>query len=90
MKSEEEYTYKWYLFGCKDAGYLHEKKNDVGLTFKEKLLYYFHLTTCHMCRKYVKHLKKIDTLIHESFSHIKLHQPTKNTIQKEINNRLLS
>jgi hypothetical protein len=85
---KEEYTYKWYLFGCKDAGYLHEKKNNAGLTLKEKILYNFHMATCNMCRKYIKHLKIIDALLHDYFSHIKLHHESKNTIQKEINNRL--
>lgn len=88
MKKEEEYTYKWYLFGCKDAGYLHEKKKDFGLTLKEKILYHFHMFTCAMCRKYVKHLKKIDTLLREQFYNIKLRQESKKNIQQEVKKRI--
>lgn len=81
---KEEYTYKWYLFGCKDAGYLHEKKNDKGLTFGEKILYNFHMATCKMCRKYVKQLRIIKNNIHTIFHEISMDPKTKDNIRQKI------
>ncbi|MCX8081527.1 MAG: hypothetical protein N3F09_09860 [Bacteroidia bacterium] len=88
MKPREEYKYKWYLFGCKDAGYLHEKKQDKGLNFGEKLLYYFHMASCHLCRKYVKHLELIKKNILDYALDIKLDFNKKEKIQKTIQNNL--
>lgn len=81
---EEVYKYKWYLFGCKDAGYLHEKKHDIGLTLSEIILYHFHMLTCNMCRRYIKQLRIIQSKINILFQEIYMNAETKEKIQKVI------
>lgn len=88
MSENREYKYKWYLFGCKDAGYLHEKKHDTGLSFSEKILYYFHLATCHLCRKYVAQLGLIMKNIQQILDEIKLEKVEKNKIHNKIKEKL--
>jgi len=81
---EKEHKYKWYTFGCKDAGYLHEKKLHQGLTAGEKILYYFHLSICHLCRRYVRHLNLIHNNLMEWMKGIGMDPGKKEELKKKM------
>lgn len=63
MEELKAHTYKWYEFGCKDASYLNTKSDYADLKFSEKFLYFFHLLICKYCRRFVKQIARIETLI---------------------------
>ncbi|MCE3228064.1 MAG: hypothetical protein K0S32_2615 [Bacteroidetes bacterium] len=63
MEELKAHTYKWYEFGCKDASYLKTKEDYANLSFSEKFLLKFHLATCKYCRRFVKQVNKIDSLL---------------------------
>ncbi len=68
MEEIAAHTYKWYKFGCKDASYLKTKADFEKLSVSEKVLYKFHLVTCKYCRRFVKQIIQIDTLIKATFN----------------------
>ncbi len=63
MEEIKEHTYKWYRFGCKDASFLKTKEDFEKLTVSEKVLLKFHLATCKYCRRFVKQINRIESLI---------------------------
>ncbi len=63
MEDIKAHKYKWFEFGCKDASYLKTKADYEQLSFSEKALLKFHLATCKYCRRFVKQVNQIDSLI---------------------------
>lgn len=87
MEELKAHTYKWYEFGCKDASYLNTKADFVALSMSEKFLYKFHLATCKYCRRFVKQVKQIDSLLKSSLGQARL---TLSKEKKHIINQLIT
>ncbi len=90
MEELKEYTYKWYKFGCKDASYLKIKEDFYKLNFFEKTLLIFHLATCKYCRRFVKQIFKINTLLKKVIANstLKLSEKKKLTLNQLITENL--
>ncbi len=83
---------KSLFISCRDATYLHGKRESDALTFGEKLGLQFHLLICKFCRRFFNQLDEIESHTH-AFSHSgktmeQLGAPAKEKMQQAIQQQL--
>ncbi len=87
METNSLHNYKWYEFGCKDATYLLTKQNFTELKIAEKGLLKFHMFTCNKCKKFVKQIQIMESMISKT---IRFNNLTLSVEKKESINQLLT